>query len=153
MKQSQFILIGIIVLVLLGGGGYLLMKGSEPPQTNIQMQESPTPEVMQPTSGSSGAMEQTTVGATKTFTITANNFSYDVKEINVNKGDTVTILFKNAEGMHDWKLDEFNAATQKLQAGEEETVTFVADKAGTFEYYCSVGKHRQMGMVGKLIVE
>ena len=37
--------------------------------------------------------------------------------------------------------------------GQIDEVEFVVDKAGTFEYYCSVGNHRQMGMVGKLIVE
>jgi plastocyanin len=29
----------------------------------------------------------------------------------------------------------------------------VADKKGTFEYYCSVGQHRALGMKGKLVVE
>jgi len=37
--------------------------------------------------------------------------------------------------------------------GTPTSVTFVADKTGTFEYYCSVGNHRAQGMVGKLIVE
>jgi len=32
-------------------------------------------------------------------------------------------------------------------------VTFVADKAGEYEFYCSVGQHRANGMVGKLIVK
>ena len=90
---------------------------------------------------------------TKAFTVTGSNFSFDVKEMKVKKGDTVKVTFKNAEGMHDWKVDEFSAATEQIGAGKEETVTFVADKVGTFEYYCSVGQHRKNGMVGKLIVE
>ena len=87
------------------------------------------------------------------FTVTAANFSYDLKELKVKKGDTVVLTFKNAEGFHDLKIDEFDVATNKIGEGEEEEVEFVADKAGTFEYYCSVGSHRKMGMVGKLIVE
>ena len=89
----------------------------------------------------------------KKFTVKGLNFSFDVKEIKVKKGDTVQIVFKNTEGMHDWRVDEFSAATKKIKQGEEDTITFVADKAGTFEYYCSVGQHRAMGMKGKLIVE
>lgn len=89
----------------------------------------------------------------KSFTVTGDNFKFDLAEMRVKKGDTVRVTFKNAEGFHDWKLDEFGAATQKLQAAQEETIEFVADKAGTFEYYCSVGKHRTMGMKGNLIVE
>lgn len=96
---------------------------------------------------------EVSVGATKSFTVIGDNFAYDLKEIKVKKGDKVRITFRNAEGFHDWKLDEFNVATAKLQAATEETVEFVADKSGTFEYYCSVGSHRAMGMVGKLIVE
>jgi uncharacterized cupredoxin-like copper-binding protein len=50
-------------------------------------------------------------------------------------------------------VDEFDARTVIVQPGQTAEVEFVADKTGTFEYYCSVGTHRQMGMVGKLIVE
>ena len=76
-----------------------------------------------------------------------------MNEIKVKKGDTVRIVIKNEEGVHDWKVDEFNAQTEKLQAGQTETIEFVADKTGVFEYYCSMGTHRQMGMKGNLIVE
>jgi len=93
------------------------------------------------------------LGAVKSFTVIGANFAFDLKEMKVKKGDKVRITFRNAEGFHDWRLDEFGAATAKLQAGGEETVEFTADKAGTFEYYCSIGKHRSMGMKGNLIVE
>lgn len=87
------------------------------------------------------------------FVVTGKGFSFDPKEIKVKKGDRVKVTFKNAEGFHDWVLDEFNVATKQISAGQEEVVEFTADKTGTFEYYCSVGKHRQMGMKGNLIVE
>ena len=91
--------------------------------------------------------------AAKAFTVVGNNFAFDLKEIRVKKGTTVKITFKNSEGFHDWRVDEFSAATQNLQAGGQETIEFTADKTGTFEYYCAFGKHRQMGMKGNLIVE
>lgn len=87
------------------------------------------------------------------FEVHASNFKFSPTEIKVKKGDTVTIKFMNDAGKHDWVVDEFKAATKILDAGQNDTITFVADKTGTFEYYCSVGTHRQMGMVGKLIVE
>lgn len=86
------------------------------------------------------------------FTVTGTSFAFAPKTLSVKKGDTVKITFVNAEGFHDLKIDEFNVATSKLAAGKSETVTFVADKEGAFEYYCSVGTHRQMGMVGTLTV-
>jgi plastocyanin len=89
----------------------------------------------------------------KVFDVKGVNYGYDVQEIRVKKGDTVTINFTSTSGFHDWVVDEFDARTEKVQAGGTTSVTFVASKVGTFEYYCSVGSHRQMGMVGKLIVE
>lgn len=89
----------------------------------------------------------------QTFTVVGKSFSYTPSEITVNKGDTVVIIFKNESGTHDWKIDEFNAATKIIKGGQEETIQFVADKVGTFEYYCSVGNHREMGMKGNLIVK
>lgn len=88
----------------------------------------------------------------KTFTVTGENFSFEPNTLTVKKGDTVRVVFKNEDGFHDFKIDELGVATKQIQGGSEETVEFVADKAGTFEYYCSVGKHRDMGMKGTLTV-
>ena len=93
----------------------------------------------------------------KTFTLQAENFAFymdgkENPEIIVNQGDTVRINFVNNQGFHDWVLDEFNARTPQLQANGTATVEFVANQSGTFEYYCSVGKHREMGMKGTFMV-
>ncbi len=88
----------------------------------------------------------------KVLTVTGSNFAFAPTQLTVKKGETVTINFENTGGLHDWKIDEFNAATKKINGGQTDSVTFVADKAGSFEYYCSVGTHRQMGMRGTLIV-
>jgi plastocyanin len=89
----------------------------------------------------------------RTFNITVKNYAYSPKEIRVKKGDTVKINLNVAEGYHNWTIDEFNAQTASVSAPENTSVQFVADKVGTFEYYCSVDGHRLMGLVGKLIVE
>jgi len=65
----------------------------------------------------------------------------------------VKINIKNTDGTHDFVLDEFNVATKTIANGAEESVEFVADKVGSFEYYCSIGTHRAMGMWGTLKVE
>lgn len=87
------------------------------------------------------------------FTVNAANFSFAPNTMTVKKGDTVRITFQNIEGFHDLKIDEFGVATRKLQAKESDTVEFVTDQAGAFEYYCSIGSHRAMGMWGTLVVE
>ena len=87
------------------------------------------------------------------FPVIARNYSFGPAEIRVKKGTSVRIELRVEEGFHDWVLNEFNARTAQAGAGKTVTVEFVADKPGTFEYYCSVGEHRKLGMVGKLTVE
>ncbi len=89
----------------------------------------------------------------KSFAVLGSPFKFSLSEIKVKKGDTVRIIFRNMEGTHDWKIDEFNVATKVLSVGQEETIEFIAGKTGRFEYYCSVGTHRQAGMKGALVVE
>ncbi len=89
----------------------------------------------------------------KEFTVTGKNFSFAPSTLTVKKGDTVKITFVNSAGFHDFKIDEFKVATARIGSGKQETISFVADKAGSFEYYCSVGDHRAMGMKGALIVQ
>jgi plastocyanin len=93
-------------------------------------------------------------GEVKEFVVTGEDYSFSETEITVNEGDMVRIIFVNGGAMpHDWVLDEFGAATEILQAGEEEVIEFIAGDPGTYEYYCSVGNHRELGMVGTLTVE
>jgi len=93
-----------------------------------------------------------------TFKLSGENFKFTMDgqtapELRVKKGDKVRIEFTSIGGFHDWKVDEFDVATDRVNTGESAAVEFTASQAGTFEYYCSVGNHRAQGMVGKLIVE
>ena len=92
-------------------------------------------------------------GNIKEITVTGANFKFTPNTITVKKGDTVRVNFKSSGGFHDFVIDEFDVQTKMVDTGLSDTVEFVANKVGTFEYYCSVGNHRQMGMVGKLIVQ
>ncbi len=136
----------IAAALLLAGAGCTPAPEQSPESPAAPTAEAPTTPEPTPTPAPAGE--------TKTFTVTAGNFKYDVDQITVNKGDKVRIVFKNSEGFHDWVVDEFEGGrTKQIAAGAEETIEFVADEAGTFEYYCSVGKHRAMGMKGTLTVK
>ncbi|MEX0877785.1 MAG: plastocyanin/azurin family copper-binding protein [Candidatus Spechtbacterales bacterium] len=91
--------------------------------------------------------------AVKVFELEGNNFRFSKNEIRVNKGDTVRIVLTSADMPHNWVVDELGVRTDIVSPGEQDTIEFVAEKAGTFEYYCSVGNHRALGMIGTLIVE
>ena len=71
--------------------------------------------------------------------------------LTVNKGDLVRIKITNIKGTHDFKIDEFGVYAE-TPLDQEVTVEFVADKAGSFEYYCTKPGHRQNGHWGTLKV-
>jgi plastocyanin len=152
--QNKNVVIGIVVVLLLVAGYLAInnkkgadMNNEEKVELNTNTQEQAT------TVNDDAGTEAKVLGVEKSFVVTGSNFKFLPATINVNKGDTVKITFKNSDGFHDFKIDELNVATEKIKAGAEQTVTFVADKAGSFEYYCSVGTHRAMGMKGTLIVK
>lgn len=89
----------------------------------------------------------------KEFTVVGKNFSFLPATLTVKKGDRVKIILQNTGGVHDLTIDEFGVATKRINSGEQGVIEFTADQVGDFEYYCSVGEHRQMGMKGALTVE
>lgn len=142
--------LALIVAILIAGGAIFFINQQNQSQSSQQFP--PTTAVIEPTQPE-GAMEEKEEGAVKIFKVNGTPFSFSVKEMRVKQGERVKVEFTNKQGFHDWTLDEFNVKTKQLQAGQSETVEFVANKKGTFEYYCGVGNHRAQGMVGKLIVE
>lgn len=139
----------IIVMVALG---LLVAACAQTEATNTQLETGPaeTAPTTEPSMGTSDV---------KTFVMTGENFKFvmngeDNPTLTVQQGDRVRIEFSSTDGFHDWVVDEFSAATEKVRPEDGVTVVeFTADQAGEFEYYCSVGSHRANGMWGTLIVE
>ena len=133
--------IGLIVLLIIGAGTFFLSSNSDSNITGNTISENP---------GNGNA---------KTFILTGENFKFVLDgvsnpDIRVKQGDLVRIEFTSTQGFHDWVVVEFRAATRQVVSTDGATfVEFVANQKGTFEYYCSVGQHRTLGMKGNLIVE
>ncbi len=138
-------IVGLVVVV----GGLLMLKNSKTQSAKTQIIEEV---VTEPTAVPAGVVMEES-GAVKELAVEGSPFEFKPKEMRVKKGDTVRVTFENMKGTHDFVIDEFNVRTNQIGEGEEEEVEFVADKAGTFEYYCSVDGHRAQGMKGSLIVE
>ena len=86
--------------------------------------------------------------------------------ITVRSGQSVSITFKNSgERMpadHNFVVvaertvdaePMWGAETEVLDPGEQQTITFTPDTAGSFFYICTVDTHMTNGMWGELIVE
>jgi plastocyanin len=164
-KQSGSPVMSIVVVVIILALGAFFMLRNKPAtdtgvenvgtdvNVNVNIDNTTATTTPAVTSTVTATSTITTTSAVKEFTVTGKNFSYDLKTLEVNKGDKVRIIFKNADGLHDLKIDEFAVATKQIAAGTQEVVEFIASKSGSFEYYCSVGQHRANGMVGTLTVK
>lgn len=111
-----------------------------------------------PSSSSSGT------GKTDNFGLSVFDFYFEgvagtidrVKNptLNVSVGDRVVILITDKVSTgHNLYVEGYDAQSGDVAAvGAVATVSFVADKEGTFAYYCAMPGHRALGMEGKLVV-
>lgn len=88
----------------------------------------------------------------RTFRIEASQYAYDPGEISVNLGDTVTIELVATDVVHGLYVDGYGISVT-ADPGQTATLTFVADKAGSFRLRCNVtcGAMHPF-MIGKLNV-
>ena len=76
-----------------------------------------------------------------------------LSEIKVNEGDTVKLTITSIDVAHGFAITAFGV-NSRLNPGQTTTVEFVADKKGTFTFFCSVKCGTgHPGMKGTLIVE
>lgn len=144
---NPLIIVGIVVLCLVLG--YFVYKNRTQSQ-NIAPSAQNVDESMESTSTEASEPSSLEV---KEFTINGSNFSFNPSSITINRGDKVKITFKDDDGTHNLTIDGYNISTKTINSGNSESVQFIADKSGSFEYYCSVDSHRERGMTGTLIVQ
>jgi plastocyanin len=88
--------------------------------------------------------------------VEASNFAFDPDRIEVSPGETVVVELVNVEGTHDivFELEGGQEArTSRINGGESELLVFTAPSTpGEYDFYCSVGRHREFGMEGVLVV-
>jgi heme/copper-type cytochrome/quinol oxidase subunit 2 len=89
---------------------------------------------------------------TRVVRMEASQFSYSPSVVTVNRGDTVTIQLVSADVVHGLYVDGYGASAQ-ADPGQTKTLTFVADRTGSFRFRCNVtcGAMHPF-MIGKLNV-
>ena len=88
----------------------------------------------------------------RTFRIDARQFAYSPSELKVNTGDKVTIQLVSTDVVHGLYMDGYDISIE-ANPGQTATLTFVADKPGSFRFRCNVtcGAMHPF-MIGKLTV-
>ena len=86
------------------------------------------------------------------ISIEAGSYYYKPNMIRVKKGQKIKLTLNAVSMMHDFNIDELKIKIPVTKDGTSSTVEFTVDQVGELEFYCSVGEHRKLGQVGKLIV-
>src|SRR3972149_1825758 len=85
--------------------------------------------------------------------VVAKQFEFEPKEIVVNRGDTVRLFITSDDVEHGFDIHGYEVNVN-IYPGVPVEVEFVADKAGEFEFMCSVYCDQgHWDMKGKLLVE
>ena len=88
----------------------------------------------------------------KEFSITAKQWQFSPDTIEVNEGDTVILNIKSIDVSHGIAIPNFGI-DEFLSPGNEVRIEFIANKKGTFSFFCSVSCGvGHSGMRGKIIV-
>ena len=74
--------------------------------------------------------------------------------LRVAEGAVIQVGLVNNDGIeHDVIFPQFKAGTDRVnRKGAASVTVFRADKAGEFDYFCSLPGHQQAGMAGKIVV-
>jgi nitrite reductase (NO-forming) len=90
------------------------------------------------------------------FEIVAEHLSFTPNLLEARPGETVSVRVTSVDELHDLVIDELDVNTGLLGSGQsavvEITIPADATSGQEYEFYCSVGSHRAMGMVGTLRV-
>ena len=165
MEEMKNIIITLVVVVIIALGVWFYSTNSPESSSDDTGRASsstetadavrvtaPTDSIVASTTSDSVVASGASTPHSVAITVVGTNYEFDPATMTMHKGDVVRLTFKNSNGFHDFRIDELMVATRKMPAGQEDTVEFTPDKVGTFEYYCSIGNHRAMGMRGTLTV-
>ena len=95
-------------------------------------------------------------GAGGTVDLTATDFKFDPSDPTVKSGNVTFNLKNDGQTTHSLEIENVNGDDKKLEGevspGSNGTLA-VDLKPGTYEFYCPVDSHKQMGMTGEITVK
>ena len=92
--------------------------------------------------------------AAVTINVRAVDYKFRLSKVNVPRGSVVTFKIVNkGKSAHDFDIPELRKGTKYLAPGQTATLKIRFNKAGSFRYVCTVPRHIQLGMDGRLRVK
>lgn len=105
--------------------------------------------------GAATAVARLVAAPARVIEVTAREYRFEPRVIEVKKGETVTIRLKNAgTEKHEWESEALRAEIKPVAPGSMGEVTFTApNRAGTYEFGCFLDQHFEKGMRGFVVVK
>lgn len=148
----------LLIFILVVGAGWIMSKKPvQKAEENLVMEEKmePVSDTIEATDAGTMANDVTLVQdeqMQKSAEMEAGAFYYKPDTLTAQVGKPVKFTLKSVDMMHDFNIDELGVKSPIVKAGESYVIEFTPTKAGTFEFYCSVGQHRSKGQIGKITV-
>jgi cytochrome c oxidase subunit 2 len=163
MRQKTFFSITCIAGIILVSGTFSCCvncpyqpKGGEPPYSVLNMGRPPSEVIAGGELTSASDANQPSgeiIEGVRVIKMTAKRYEYNPSVITVNQSDKVRLEITSLDVKHGFALKAYKI-DRKLEPGKTEIIEFTADKAGKFEFHCSVFCGLgHFGMKGKLIVK
>lgn len=133
------VVIPAVIVAIAVIGGLVLLKPGSPSRSPAPAKET--------------AMAPANAAGELAVQMEAGSFYYKPNVMSAKKGQKVKITFHSVSMMHNFNIDELGIRSPMVRNGDTATFEFTPDRIGSFEYYCSVGQHRQLGQVGTLTVQ
>jgi uncharacterized cupredoxin-like copper-binding protein len=95
-------------------------------------------------------------GAGGTVDLTATDFKFDPSEPSVKSGEVSFNLKNDGQTTHSLEIEDVNGEDVELEGDVSpgQSGTLKANLApGTYEFYCPVDSHKDMGMTGEITVK
>ena len=146
-KMMNPIVIAAVVIAIAVVGYFAFTMTNKIGQQDAQRAESESMSASEEADSGSVAM-----GDVLSVKVEGGSFYFKPNVIEAKLGQTVKVELTAVSLQHDFVIDALGVKVPVTPSGKSSTVEFTADTLGEFEFYCSVGNHRQQGMVGKLIV-
>ncbi len=150
-KMNPMMIVVAIAVIAVIAAVAMFMKGGT--SKSDEESVSPANQTTQSVDESTQGAVTNTNGNAVIIKMEAGSFYFKPNVIRAKIGQTVRVELAAVSMQHDFVIDKLGVKSALVPSGQSTTVEFVADTLGEFEFYCSVGNHRQQGMIGTLIVE
>lgn len=151
-------LVVILILIALAGGFYYLRANGQLRALKRSLLGSPSGQTIPvKTSSSSGNMgevkpsDKMSTGATKEVKVSLAKLRFSPSTVTIKAGEKVKLTL-SSDVSHTYTIDSLGI-NFVINGGQTQSFDLRVEKPGTYDVYCAIPGHREVGMVGKLVVE